>query len=155
MSINWPLVLYSIITDIQDMGLFTSIVILISILVLRFVTQTIDTTSKSKLLKIGITILTSGWVIRSLVYNQLTFVVADLLFQIGFKLSFVPFYSMLFDLSERQDRTSFYSHRMILVNFGTAIPLLLFLLFPYLGLRWILLLMSIFSLGMTLVNKDY
>ncbi|OIP97207.1 hypothetical protein AUK40_03630 [Candidatus Wirthbacteria bacterium CG2_30_54_11] len=129
MEFAWPIFLYRFLPDFGELGLFTSIVTILSAMVGALLMLVIDRMVKSKLLVLGSIIYSAGWVLRSFIFDTFSFFMSDLVSRIGEGFVMLPMFAMSYDLRERQDHTSFQLQRILVVSLGYVGPALLIVAF--------------------------
>jgi len=92
-SIFWPLFVFSIISSVLDLGLLVSGVSLFTAITVLILGHLLDKNddAKDKVLKLGVTTSSLGWLIKGLQTSPITFFIADNIQQFGDSVVSIPF----------------------------------------------------------------
>lgn len=153
MEIAWPVILFAYFKNLSELGLFVSVIMIISTMVIILLSRIMDRFSKSKILTVGTTLYSLGWILRALIFSKISFFVADLTNRIGENFALIPAYALTYELRERQDKTSFQLQRILMISLGYVISAGLIFFWPTVMLRGILFAAPVFCFVLLLVKR--
>ena len=130
--IIWPIFIFLILKNIEQVGFITSLTMVVPIGVFYLVGRLSDQHKKTKLIKIGSILYSVGWVLRAFVNSALSFLVIDTYKNSSFSLLFTPWATKTYNLAKGKQNFMFIVAREILFNIPRLIFLpLLIVLFYY------------------------
>lgn len=151
----WPIIMYEVLEGIGSMGIFITVSAVLNIVVLKLLANVISIFSKSKLLAGGIGLWSLGWLFRFLTYNNVMLVTANIFAGTGRRLVEVLYNNALYDLSEREDISSFLIRKEFFTNLGITVACLIPLFFSTEGLRLTLALMPVISFVLLVITRRF
>ena len=153
MEFVWPIVVFQYFPDFGELGIFVTLSAVLGAVTIAVVTRLIDRFSKSKLLTAGTLIYSFGWLMRAFIAGKVSYIAADMVSRVGENFAMTPAYALTYELSERQDKTSFQLQRILMLSVGYVVPALIIALFPGTMLRGMLLTAPVFCLLLLLINR--
>jgi len=123
-SVSWSLVLYFMFNNYSLVGIFSSFVIIISVIVVYLVAQYTDKMSKEKLEKLGAGIISSSWLIKALLQNPVSMFIVDSLYKIFFNCFLIPLRAIAYKHALRSNINQYVVFREIGYALGNITTLL-------------------------------
>jgi len=121
--IIWPIFIFLMLKNIEQVGLITSLTMIMPVVVFYFIGKLSDQHKKTKLIKIGAILYSIGWILRSFVNSALSFFIIDTYKNSSYSLLFTPWSTKTYNLAKGKQNFMFIVAREIIFN----IPRIVFL----------------------------
>lgn len=157
-SVAWSLFLYFVFKNYSIIGLFTSLVVLISIALAYLVGKWTDTLSKDKIEKLGAGIISASWLTRALLQHPVFMFLLDSVYKVFFSCFLIPFRAIAYKHALEDNINRYVVFREIGYAIGNIVALLCFVLIAYMGfpLWYTFILGALFALiPMIISEKKY
>ena len=112
----WPIFIFLILQNIKQLGLLTSLTMILAIIVFFFVGKLTDTSSKKRLIKLGTIFYSIGWFFRLFVNSATSFLIVDSYKNASYSLLFTPWSTRTYNLAMRKKHFIFIVAREIVFN---------------------------------------
>lgn len=142
-SVAWSLFLYFVFKNYTVMGLFSSLVIFISIILAYVVGKWTDSLSKDKIEKLGASIISGSWLIRAFLQHPLFMFLLDAVYKVFFSCFLIPFRAIAYKHALEDNINRYVVFREIGYATGNIFAILCIILIAY----WSLPLWYTFILG--------
>lgn len=155
--IVWPIFLFTIFDGkYLDLGVFASVVIIISIMLELFIGKQTDSKSKNKLIRFGTEIYSLGWVAKAFVTTVLGVFAAATFHSFGSILLRTPLAAVIYE--QAADSGHYIDEYTVLRELGLNIGrifmvILLIILMSRLSITWSFVIAAVVSLGMSKISQ--
>ena len=127
-SVVWPLLLFIVFNDFIKLGIFSSVILLIAVVVTWLVGKLCDTTPKEKLEKVGSLVIGSTWLGKFLMQHPAAIFVLDSIYRIFYHLFSIPLTTLAYSHALHDNKIRYVVFRELSYKLGNMLGLLLFIL---------------------------
>ncbi|MFH1662056.1 MAG: MFS transporter [Candidatus Falkowbacteria bacterium] len=120
-GVIWPIFVYINLINIASIGLIGTLLAVSSAIFTLVVGRIADKTDKMKMIKASVIFISIVWILRFIFNNELAFYILTIISGIVFVVFSIPYYSIFYQIAQKEKAPIFFAFREIPVNIARVI----------------------------------